>query len=140
MFKKIDSKIIPVYPEHFKNIIEKIQEGEIFQIEFSKPSKSKSSEQLGYLHVAVYPFILATLVDMGFESLYTEKFYDFSVDVKITTESIDHFFKKMFEKHIQREFQKRNADKDEMREYISFIDRWMIEKIGRPLPEPLKKG
>lgn len=139
MLKKVNGSLTPQYPLHFKGIVDQIEEDEVVQVEFSNPSKSKSKEQLGYLHVAVYPFILATLVDAGYESLYTEKFKNFEVEVKITTDSIDYFFKRMFEVNIQKEFKKRSASKEEMMNYISFIDRWCQEKLGIVLPQPIRK-
>lgn len=139
MFRKINGVLTPQYPVHFQTMIELIKDEEIIQGEFSSPRKSKSSEQLGYLHAAIYPFILATLVDMGYDSLYREQFKDFHVDVKITSDSIDHFFKKMFEVHIQGEFRKRSASKESMRDYISFIDKWMIDNIGQPIPDAIRR-
>ena len=136
MMKKVNSAPIPMYPTHYANIIKSIKDDEVFQVVFSKPSKSKTPEQLGYYHGWMVPKIECYLIDHGYTCLYTEQFKDFSVEVKITGDSIDYFFKKMYEKHIGKPFQKREADKDQMREFIAFVDSWCAEKLGYAIPEP----
>ena len=135
IMKKLEGALRPQYQEYLDHCISEIKEGQLVECLISKVKRSKSPEQLGYLYSAVYPFIEVRTRELGYESLYTEDYKTFKVDVKITIESIDHFFKKLFESHSGKEFLKREASMEEMCEYIDFIDRWSIKYLGKEIPE-----
>lgn len=135
LMQKTNGVLIPVYPEHLAEITEQIKEGDTIQVQFSNPSRRKTSAQMGYLFAGAYPFLFRELTKLGWDTVYLPNVGE----VKMTDESLDLYFKDMFSMFIQKEFTKADADKEQLSEYIDFLDKYSIQNIGHHLPDPPKK-
>lgn len=136
IMRKVNGVIQPDYPNHFRSINDSIKEGEAFQVEFSNISKGKTGEQLGYLCGPVYKHLYDYLKNTcGWDTVFLPNIGE----VKLTKKSLDLYFKDLYSMYIQKEFSKADADKDEMHGYISFLDEWSIQEIGKPIPDAIRK-
>jgi len=140
-FQKLNGVLNPAIRSQFDSMMNTIKEGEFLDVEFQTAKEGKNSKQLGYLYALVYPNMMAWFIDYGYDVLYYEQFKTFQAPVKTSIDSIDYFMKKMFDifRNDGKQFSKSKATKEELCDYITYLDRFCIETFGQALPDAVKK-
>jgi len=134
LMKMSNGYLTPLYPDRYNEFLTTINDQQKVMVTF-KSANEKTAEQLGYIYACVYPFMEAELKKLGHDTMYFEGVGEVRLDAK----SIDKYFKKLYSMYIQREFNKTDANIEDLASYITFCDRWCIENVGFPLPAAKEK-
>jgi len=97
------------------------KEGQEGYLSFTKKGKPKSREQLGYYHAVILPTALKAFEDNGDVTL-TLNYKDKSIEVDLTKETVDMFFKIRYANRVGGYKDKENMN---MAECAAFED-WCI--------------
>ena len=138
-YNKTGGKLIPLNMEGYFNFLSEIKEGESVRASFSIVKESKTARQLAYLYGVVYPFCMYWFKETRGDVLYENEMLGFKHPVKVSKESVDFLFKTLFGLYKHEDMQKSRMSKEEMSEYIDFIDKWSIENFGYPIPDAGKE-
>jgi hypothetical protein len=128
----------PYQEDQYQAWVKRIEEGQTVEAKFKVNRPMKTLPQLGYYHAVMLPFAVESFLEMGHDVLYVASVFGHEDEEKTTVESMDKFFKSLYQgyKGLQKAPRKRDMSVDEFSEFIEFLLKWMAEKPGIYCPTP----
>lgn len=128
----------PYQEDLYREWVSKVKEDQIVEIQMKINRRMKTLPQLSYYHGVMLPFAVEGFRELGHDVLYVSSLFGEGGEIKTTSDSMDIYFKDLFQVHkgLDKQPRKRDMAIDEFSEFITFLLKWLVEKPGLYCPTP----